>query len=32
MLTITEAAKTVLDGILAEHPGKMLRLVFEGFG
>lgn len=32
MLRITDAAKNKLQGILAENPGKCLRVVFEGFG
>jgi len=31
-MKITEAAKTVLEPILAQNPGKLLRVVFEGFG
>ena len=31
-MKITDAARTALGPILAENPGKMLRVVFEGFG
>ncbi len=31
-MTITDAAKAVLTPIVGEHPGKILRVVFEGFG
>ncbi len=31
-MKITDAAKTALEPILVENPGKMLRVVFEGFG
>lgn len=31
-MKITEAAKQALEPILAQHPDKMLRVVFEGFG
>ena len=32
MLTITETASENFKQILAENPGKSLRVVFEGFG
>ena len=31
-MKITDAAKAALEPILAQNPGKMLRVVFEGFG
>ena len=31
-MTITDAAKEMLLPILSENPGKLLRVVFEGFG
>jgi len=31
-MQITERAKEQLRQLLEEHPGKCLRLVFEGFG
>jgi len=31
-MKITDAARTALEPILSENPGKMLRVVFEGFG
>ena len=31
-MKITDAAKTALEPILAQNPGKLLRVVFEGFG
>jgi len=32
MLTITQTASENFKQILAENPGKSLRVVFEGFG
>lgn len=32
VMKITDAAKAALEPILAQNPGKMLRVVFEGFG
>jgi len=31
-MTITDLAKEKLQAILQENPGKLLRVVFEGFG
>jgi len=31
-MTITDTAKTALLPILADNPGKLLRIAFEGFG
>ncbi len=31
-MKITETARKALEPILAQNPGKMLRVVFEGFG
>lgn len=31
-MKITDAAKAALEPILSQNPGKMLRVVFEGFG
>jgi hypothetical protein len=31
-MTITDAAKEILAPIMGEQPGKILRIVFEGFG
>lgn len=31
-MEITDAAKEMILPILAENPGKHLRVVFEGFG
>lgn len=31
-MTITDLAKEKLQAILAENPGKALRVMFEGFG
>lgn len=31
-MKISDAAKVALEPILAQNPGKMLRVVFEGFG
>jgi hypothetical protein len=31
-MTITDLAKEKLQPILRENPGKLLRVVFEGFG
>jgi hypothetical protein len=31
-MTITDQAKEMILPILAENPGKHLRVVFEGFG
>jgi hypothetical protein len=31
-MKISDAAKAALEPILAQNPGKMLRVVFEGFG
>lgn len=32
MITMTETASENFKKILAENPGKSLRVVFEGFG
>lgn len=32
MLNITDAARDKLKLVMAEHPGKCLRIVSEGFG
>lgn len=32
MLNITDAARDQLKELMKEHPGKCLRVVFEGFG
>lgn len=32
MITITEAAKEKLIGVLKENPGKFLRVVIQGIG
>ena len=32
MLTITDSARDQLKEVLKGHPGKMVRVVFEGFG
>ena len=31
-MRISDLAKEKLQAILREHPGKVLRVVFEGFG
>lgn len=31
-MTITDAARDFLAGILKENPGKSLRILFNGFG
>ena len=31
-MKITDLAKEKLQVLLQEHPGKFLRIVFEGFG
>jgi hypothetical protein len=31
-MKITDAAKTALEPILGQNPGKLLRVIFEGFG
>ncbi len=31
-MKMTDAARTAIAPILAQHPGKLLRVVFEGFG
>ena len=31
-MKITDAAKKMIIPVLAENPGKSLRVVFEGFG
>lgn len=32
MLKITDAARDKFKELMQEHPGKCLRIVFEGFG
>ena len=32
MLTITDTARDQIKEVLKEHPGKIVRVVFEGFG
>ncbi len=32
MLTITDTAREKFKELMTEHPGKFLRVVFEGFG
>lgn len=32
MIKITDTAKDMLNTILAEHPGKYLRVVVQGIG
>jgi hypothetical protein len=31
-MKVSDAAKAALEPILAQNPGKLLRIVFEGFG
>ena len=31
-MKISDAAKTALEQVLAENPGKVFRVVIEGFG
>ena len=31
-MKVTEAAVTALHPVLAENTGKLLRIIFEGFG
>ena len=31
-MKVSDAAKTALEPILAQNPGKLLGIVFEGFG
>lgn len=31
-MKITDAAKEMIQPVLAQNPGKFLRVVFEGFG
>lgn len=31
-MQISDRAKEMLQPVLANNPGKMLRLIFEGFG